>query len=298
MKHLELQSQEFIDLREGFRQYLETLGYAAPTVYNLPNALNEVFYHLEKNNVTSLVGIGDYDLDNFWKELQQRPNERRGGGLSIGYLKKFDQAVTAFAKYLLSVKGINLVYHFDLPVKEDVRDIVYLTQDEIKTIYDEIDTTTTGTRDRAIMAVFYGCGLRRSEGVLLDLKDIQLEANRIHVRHGKGNKERLVPMAARVGQDIREYLIQRSKLLKSKREPALFLNSRGKRLSGQMMYMRLKYLVSQTSITKRVGLHTLRHSIATHLLQNGMSLEKIGKFLGHSSLESTQIYTHLIDGEV
>ena len=299
MKHLEIKSKEFIDLREGFRQYLKALGYANSTSYNLPNAMNEVFHYLEKNNVSSVLKMTENDLDNFWKELQKRPNERRGGGLSTAYLKKYDQAVTTFSKYLLATKGINLIYHFDLPVNEEVRNIVFLSQEEIQMIYEEIDDSVKGYRDRAMMAVYYGCGMRRNEGECLDVKDIQLESNRIHVRQGKGYKERLVPMAKRVTEDVREYLIHsRPKLVKESYEAALFINERGRRLSGQMMYKRLKYLVGKTSITKKVGLHTLRHSIATQLLQNGMSLEKISKFLGHSSLESTQIYTHLIDGEV
>jgi len=295
MKHLEIKSKEFIELRDGFGEYLKALGYADTTAYNLPNALNEVFYNLEQKGVSSVLKIAKDDLDDFWDELQQRPNERRGGGLSINYLKKYDQAMKAFNNYLMTSKGISLSYHFDLTANEELRNIVFLTQEEVSMLYEAIEDGIMGSRDRAMLAVYYGCRLRRNEGECLDVRDVQFDSNRILVRHGKGYKEHLVPMANRVVEEVREYiLVSRPKLLKDRLETALFINERGKRLSGQMMYKRLKCLVEKTSITKKVGLHTLRHSIATQLLYNGMSLEKISKFLGHSSIESTQIYTHLI----
>lgn len=299
MKHLEVQTREYILLREGFRQWLISLGYAKTTVYNMPNGINELLYHLEVNKVTSINEVTPEHINNFWNELKERPNERRGGGLSSNYLKKFDQAMKNFNKYLLASKGITLTYHFDIPVNEDVKHIIYLTKEEIALLYDSIDSETImGARDKAMIAVYYGCGLRRHEGEMLNVKDIKLETNMIHVIEGKGYKERLVPMAKGVVEDVKDYLLlARSKLLREQYQQAFFINEKGNRLSGQGMYVRVKQLVKQTPIIKKVGLHTLRHSIATHLLQNGMTLEQIGKFLGHGSLEATQIYTHILDEE-
>lgn len=299
MKHLSLQNQKYIQLREEFRSYLKTLGYAKSTVYNLPHAINELFHYLEQNNVSCVLKMTDSHLNDFWNELQQRPNERRGGGLSTAYLKKYDQAIKLFTQFLNSTRNLNLNYNVELPNHEAIRNIVILTRNEIQMIYYQIDDSIMGMRDKAMMAIYYGCGLRRSEGEKLDARDIQLDSNRIYVREGKGYKDRLVPMAKRVSEDVRQYLIQsRPKLQKQYSDPAFFINEKGRRLSGQMMYVRLKQLTYKTPITKTVGLHTLRHSIATHLLQQGMSLEMIGKFLGHSSLEATQIYTHIINEKV
>jgi site-specific recombinase XerD len=148
-----------------------------------------------------------------------------------------------------------------------------------------------------MLAIYYGCGLRRSEGTSLVVSDIQLEKKLIFVRKGKGSKERFVPIAEKGLQDIQEYLnYGRKRFMKqsptAKMEEAFFIN-----LWGEPMHdftTRLRALKEEANITKPFSLHTFRHSIATHLLQSGMDIEHIQKFLGHSSLESTQLYTNII----
>jgi integrase/recombinase XerD len=156
-------------------------------------------------------------------------------------------------------------------------------------------------RDRAMLAVYYGCGLRNGEGVNLDVDDVHFDQQLLHVRKGKNYKERLVPLSSHTIEHLQNYLYDARPFLLLNKTDALFLSNSGKRLSGQMMLLRLKVLIQLTGNTelqhKDIHVHTLRHSIATHLLQNGMSLEKIKEFLGHTSLESTQIYTHLIGEE-
>lgn len=185
--------------------------------------------------------------------------------------------------------------------------ITWLTEEEIKLLFEA--TYQTGShnylekqeifqsRDRAMLAVFYGCGLRRNEGVQLNLSDINFDRSILHVRKGKNYKERLVPISKTSLKHLQEYIYdQRPKLSQSKLD-ALFLSQRGFRMHGQTMLIRLKklqYLTGDLDLSsKEIGLHTLRHSIATHLLTAGMKLDSISRFLGHSSLESTQIYTHL-----
>jgi len=159
------------------------------------------------------------------------------------------------------------------------------------------------SRDRAILAVFYGCGLRRNEGASLDVADINFDNAVLHVRKGKGQKERLVPISRRSLLHLQSWVYDyRPCLTAGSKLEALFVSyNHMKRMHGQSLLMRLHYLVNQTENQelkeKEVGLHTLRHSIATHLLQAGMKLESISRFLGHSSLESTQIYTHLMEVE-
>jgi integrase/recombinase XerD len=115
--------------------------------------------------------------------------------------------------------------------------------------------------------------------------------NLLYVRHGKGSRERYVPMSPGVRADLMAWL-EKGRPAYSPQDDALLISSRGKRLSGQMMGMRLKQLCKKADI-REIGLHGLRHSIATHLLQAGMQLEEVATFLGHSSLASTQIYTHI-----
>jgi site-specific recombinase XerD len=146
-----------------------------------------------------------------------------------------------------------------------------------------------------MLAVYYGCGLRLNEGVHLELKDVMIDRQVLHVRKGKRYKERLVPMNPKTMQMITLYMdVGRPQLLQQYPTERLFIDAnKGKPMQRQSLYIRAKALVKQAGIKKKVGTHTLRHSIATHLLQSGMKLEQIQQFLGHSNLDSTQIYTHL-----
>jgi site-specific recombinase XerD len=174
---------------------------------------------------------------------------------------------------------------------------VILTRDEIRRLYQVTDNTQLGYRDRAMLGVYYGLGLRRSEGVGLDVKDVLLKKNLVYVRKGKNYRERYVPVSQVVRTDLENYILYvRDSFFYSpekRKNPALLVSMQGRRVAGTTLIFRLQLLAEKAGIDKTVGLHTLRHSIATHLLSSGMSLDSICRFLGHSSLESTQIYTHL-----
>jgi integrase/recombinase XerD len=150
-----------------------------------------------------------------------------------------------------------------------------------------------------MIAIFYGCGLRRNEGVQLNLSDINFDKSVLHVRKAKNYKERFVPISKTNLKYLTEYIYDHRPQLSMSSIDALFLGRSGFRMQGQSLMARLKSLQQKTEdltlLEKEIGLHTLRHSIATHFLQAGMKLESISRFLGHGSLESTQIYTHLID---
>ena len=150
-----------------------------------------------------------------------------------------------------------------------------------------------------MLSIYYGCGLRRNEGLQLDMNDILFDRALVYVRAGKNYTERYVPANGQVLQDISQYMQQARPafLLENDKEPALFISQRGQRPDSQSLFFRLKKLQMDTNEAslqnKNIGLHTLRHSIATHLLMGGMKLERIAQFLGHKSIESTQIYAHL-----
>jgi integrase/recombinase XerD len=153
-------------------------------------------------------------------------------------------------------------------------------------------------RDRAMLSIYYGCGLRKSEGVNLNTDDILIERKLIHVRKGKGSKERYVPVTDNNMKYITEYMcIWRTILLQGIEVERFFINQYGEACGDQALTARIRRLVKNSGNSvlraKKPTLHTLRHSIATHLLQQGMEMELIQKFLGHGSLQSTQIYTHL-----
>jgi site-specific recombinase XerD len=169
-----------------------------------------------------------------------------------------------------------------------------LTLQEISKLYDAVKDDIFGLRDKAMLALYYGCGLRKNEAVNVNVGDILAGKDLVYVRKGKGYKERYVPLAGSAKADLENYILYaRPHLAGDKKNDALFLNVSGNSLSGDTCYMRLQTLKNTAGIHKPVGLHTLRHSIASHLLHSGMQLEQIQRFLGHSSMESTQIYTHL-----
>lgn len=150
-----------------------------------------------------------------------------------------------------------------------------------------------GLRDRAILEVMYATGLRVSELVNLKLADLHLELGIIQTI-GKGQKERLVPIGDVASKWIKLYLKQsRPKLVKQKRNPYLFVNFHGNQLTRQGIWKNLKALVKQAGIEKNVTPHTLRHSFATHILENGADLRIVQELLGHADISTTQLYTHL-----
>ena len=309
MKKLPVKSQAFQYIEKSFGEWLDVLGYAAVTVYQMPNFLHEFFYHLEQNNITQLTQVDIHHFRAYYKGLKTRRNTRQGGGLSNSYLNKHLQALYKFTDYLresgrMVFPSLNIEWEAN-----DTEEIEYLTQQEIKELYTATYGYNEGTaleplnsRDRAILCIFYGCGLRRNEGYHLDISDINFERNILHVRKGKAYKERLVPFNASISKHLQEYLYDaRPLLVEDKREEAFLISQRGTRMNGMSMALRLKLLQQRTDNielqNKNVRLHVLRHSIATHFLQNGMSLEKIARFLGHDSLESTQVYTHLVEAD-
>ena len=153
-------------------------------------------------------------------------------------------------------------------------------------------------RDRAMLELLYASGIRVGELVSLDLEDVSLEQGAIRC-FGKGSKERVVPIHDHAADVLRAYIGRgRPALAKAQSGAALFLNSRGKRLSRQGFWLVLKRLAEQAGIRKRVTPHTLRHSFATHLLRGGAPLRHVQELLGHASITTTQVYTHLTSEHV
>lgn len=171
----------------------------------------------------------------------------------------------------------------------------YLTVEEINLIVAQIDMSRPdGQRNRAMFETLYGCGLRVSELVNLTLTNLFLNEGFIKVL-GKGDKERLVPIDPASIKHINSYknLVRVHQKIQTGEEDLLFLNRRGKRLSRQYVFMALKDLVTLAGIEKKVSPHTFRHSFATHLVEGGASLRAVQEMLGHQSITTTEIYTHL-----
>lgn len=169
-----------------------------------------------------------------------------------------------------------------------------LTVDEINAMIASIDLTIhEGQRNRTILEVLYSCGIRVSELVGLKLSQLYLDDEYICVE-GKGGKQRLVPISPTAIDEIKLYLQSRSELdIKPGEEDYLFLNRRGRHMSRVMVFYIVRNACEQCGIKKRVSPHTLRHSFATHLLENGANLRAIQNMLGHESITTTEVYVHL-----
>ena len=170
-----------------------------------------------------------------------------------------------------------------------------LTVDEINSIFEVIDLSTPeGHRNRAMVEVMYGCGLRVSELVTLRLSNLFFDDGFIKVV-GKGSKERLIPIGETAMKMVNLYVEGKRKELKIKKgeEDYVFLNRRGAHLTREMVFMLVKKWVAAAGIEKTVSPHTFRHSFATHLIEGGADLRAVQEMLGHESITTTEIYTHL-----
>ena len=309
MKNLVLKNSSYEHLEKAFAEWLDILGYCKMSTYNMPSIIREFLHFLETNNINQITALQQKHYKEYFNYINGRGNQRRGGGLSNNYLNKHIQALEKFYEFLIH-KGVQNLPPITLrQLKLEKGNITVLTQEEIQQFYKATENETeyyyqqaVNARDRAMLTVFYGCGLRRNEGVNLTVDDINFDRRIIHVRKGKNYKERLVPFSKTASNYLQEWIYDyRTNLVKSQKEGALFIGRIGSPMNGNSLYVRFKLLQQQIENpelqSKEIGLHTLRHSIATHLLQNGMELQQIQRFLGHSSLESTQIYTHLIEKE-
>ncbi len=294
MKQSKLQTSEYILLLAGFTEWLQLLGYSPFSVVPLAGSTGHFLQYQEDNGRASLQQLEAIHANEFITLLTTQTGRRTGRPFSNGHINKQIQALNLFSKYLRETGRSNT--GFSLARLPDTRaKPTWLTKAEISAIYGAIKENLLGVRDKAMLAVFYGCGLRLNEGASLELNDLNQTTKILHVRKGKHYKERFVPVAEKNFEEIKLYMdYARPQLLQQTKTEALFIDAnKGRPLTKQSLYIRIKMLVKKSGIKKKTGTHTLRHSIATHLLQSGMKLEKIQQFLGHQDLDSTQIYTHL-----
>lgn len=316
MKSLALSNPSFRYLEESFKEWLDILGYAPTTIYYAPLFVRELLHHLESKGIRNIKELDNKHIRSHYAKLKERANQRRGGGLSNNHLNKHIQAIKKFTDYLRQVGRLELPVVALKNEESDTEKITVLTEEEIQLLFKvtsrpyetelrapQNKIEAMQVRDRAMLAIYYGCGLRRTEGVSVNVSDIDFDKGLLHVRKGKNYKERFVPISKVSLKHLQDYVYDyRGELLQGGKSEALFISQRADRMSGAGLLLRLNVLIRGTEhaelIEKEIGLHTLRHSIATHLLKAGMKLESIARFLGHSSLESTQIYTHLAGVEM
>lgn len=277
-----------LSLPEKFRRYLlleKSLSKSSVEAY---------MFDLRK--LMEYVGTRDLELtDVKHEDLLDFIACLHGLGISPRSQARIISGIRSFYKYLLIEEYIEQdpCELIELPnLGRHIPEV--LSVDEIDRIVNAIDDSKDeAQRDRAIIEVLYGCGLRVSELVNLKLTDISWKEEFVRVI-GKGNKQRLAPISARALKQIEYYLPFRSSIdVKKGEEDYLFISKRGKHLSRITVFHIVKVLAERTGITKDISPHTFRHSFATHLLERGANLRAIQVMLGHESISTTEIYTHM-----
>jgi len=284
---------EFTRLTEGFKEWLGIVGYSESSKDSLPRRIEEFLTFLGQYQIHKIGQIKREHLREYYKGLKIRKSRHTGELYKNSTLNGINRSLRLFAHYLEETGQGELT--IDVPYEpKEIPDREILTIQEIKDLYNAADETILGLRDRAMLDVFYGCGLRSKEGTWLNVDDVMTDKKLVYVRKGKAYKERYVPFTQKQKRDFEIYLKScRKKLVRDESEESFLVNNQGKRVNPAILHKRLKALAKAAGINKTVGLHMLRHSIATHLLQSGMKIEDIATFLGHKNIESTQRYTHL-----
>ena len=244
--------------------------------------------YLRENEIPSFKQVNKEVIVNYM-QAEKNNNKANSSILrSVSSLRKFFQ-------YLAQEKIIEKdpMLLIDTPKKKQHLPQV-LTKEEVEKLLHSPNTgQVLGLRDRAMLELMYATGLRISEIINLKLEDLHLTMGTLQTL-GKGHKERIVPVGDEAIKWINRYLEEaRPKLLKQKRSNYLFLNFRGNNLTRQGVWKNLKAEVRKAGIQKNITPHTLRHSFATHILENGADLRIVQELLGHADISTTQIYTHL-----
>lgn len=233
------------------------------------------------------------DITDFLEEL-------RASGLSDRSVARATASLRGFQRFMVEEGIIDRLPAADLPYPRQLRRLPrVLTQNEARSLLEQpIIEDPGGLRDRAILETLYGTGIRISELTGLDIEDLDLGECEMRVL-GKGSRERVVPLGEAAVVSLREYLARgRPRMAKSRQQRALFLNRRGGRLTRQGVWGRVRYYAERVGLEDKMTPHTLRHSCATHLLENGADLRYIQELLGHASVSTTQVYTHVSRGRL
>jgi integrase/recombinase XerD len=288
MKKYRPLSAYYRELIHACRQELKALGYAKGTVKL--SGLGEFLRRMEMTGKTEVERITKSDVKMHYAYLLER-SSKRGAVLSGHTVPGYFFSLRLFFDYA-ERNGLiktNPMTGLKFRRPKGGRTLT-CSPAEISQLY----AACSDDRQRAILHLLYGCGLRRMEAEALNLADLNYPAALLYVRRGKGKKRRVIPLTSKLVNDLKRYAYHERLYWLTNRSPnAYLLDDNGNRMRGGTIHRRLKELVEKAELNPSVSAHTLRHSIATHLLSGGMSVEKVRDFLGHESIDTTQLYTHI-----
>ncbi|NIA23467.1 MAG: tyrosine recombinase XerC [Proteobacteria bacterium] len=273
--------KKFLDHLENVKRFSEK------TIISYKSDLNQFFSYIkERENIENIEETKKIHIREFISSLMRYGFDRSSANRKLSAIKSFFSFLTE-----TEVIGKNPAILIKAP-KTDKKLPSYLTVEEINRLMTLPDTNKwKGLRDRAILELLYSTGMRASELINLNVDDIDFEDETVKV-FGKGKKERIIPFNQSSANAIKNYLTVRGKMIKEK-ENALIINKNGIRLSQRSLVRIVKSYINVAAPGKKASPHVLRHTFATHLLDSGADLRAVQALLGHSSLATTQIYTHV-----
>ena len=269
-----------------FRRELLNLGYSNTAVNNYPKYAQNLLDYIKQTPQK----ITDQHIKNYYKYLKTKPSRVTKKAISDSHIYSQLLAIKLYFGYLERTKKIKR-NPYNLKVKQTTKnERIIFTQGEIQLLY----KNTQNLEEKTILHLCYGCGLRRSEAQDLNIKDVNFEQKLLFVRKGKGKKRRVIPLTEAIVQDLKDYFSY-TEIVRKEGEESFLVNIYGSKIKGGNVYLLFKRILKRTQSLKPENycLHSLRHSIATHLLENEMSIEMVRDFLGHSQLVTTQIYTRI-----
>jgi integrase/recombinase XerD len=240
--------------------------------------------------------------------LQHRPSKTTGGALSESRITLHMYTIKLFFQHLQDIDQIEMNPMGDLNYTRDFKRTRenLLSKEDIEKLYSECETA----KQKAMLGIIYGCGLRRQEAVKLNARDIHFKSSMLYVREGKGGRKRTIPLSKIVLNDLKNYYfnerpgeLYRSRDIEARLRyasdgQAFMLNNWGTRMQGDSYLKEIKKMISKARLDKQITLHHFRHAIATHLIESGMKTEHVKDFLGHASMETTQTYTHITTAQI
>ena len=280
----------------NYKKHLDILGLNPETTQSRYLYLREFFSYLESNKIFTIKEVTPKEIAQYNDYLKAKESQRTGKALKQKSIYDHMRNLQQYLGYLLEIETIksNPASHLKFTaVSENVARFIF-SQDQIQALYQ-----VANLEEKAILNIGYGCGLRVQEMSDLNKEDIRFSENLVIVQKGKNSKRRLVPISDKIKTELEEFIFSNEK-----KTNEIFVHSKGQRMQTGTLNKRLKTLIYKAKLNlnetelNTIGIHNLRHSIATHLLQNGMKLEQVQKFLGHSHIESTEIYTHITQNQI
>jgi integrase/recombinase XerD len=292
MEKFIIYSKEYRQHYDRVMKYVYAIGYSPASCKTFRTSISEFLCWLEVKDIT-VINVTENMIKNYYDYQQERP-AGNGGVLSESRIKLNMYVVRQFFQEMQDNDQIeihpmnNLEYTTDYKrTRENL-----LSIDDIKKLYDVCETA----KQRAMLGIIYGCGLRRQEAEKLDAKDVHFRSSMLYVREGKGGRKRTIPLSRSVVEDLKNYYYnERPQLINHAwgDASAFMLNQYGARMKGSTYSEEIKILILKANLNEQISLHHFRHAIATHLLESGMKTEYVKDFLGHMSIETTQTYTHI-----